>query len=257
MVARDSKFLFIIGLLFIVYNSGQAQTLIRESSRTKEIKRSWKVEWGILTGAGVSNILRPDTERMLDVPEGADTYRVMYAPRPEASLGFFGEIGKTKSIFSIQAHLSYTMRAMPKPVFYNNGDDIKEVYKSTYLNGATVGLLFCFKPVDRFKIGVGFDVTNFLITDNVENSDIGEYTNLYSSSAGLKLVFSYKVSPRVDVNVYSRVGRLTDVDVKGGNGITPDDISAGMTVGYRLFGKEIRYKVKVEEEKKVYKLDYK
>lgn len=257
MVAKNSKFLFIVGLLFIVYNSSQAQTLIRESSRTKEIKKNWTIEWGILTGMGVSNVLRPNEEPILDMPEGMSTYRVKYAPRPEAEIGFFGEIGKTKSIFSMQAHLSYTMRAMPKPVFYNYGsNDIKEVYKSTYLNGGTFGLLFCIKPVDRFKIGLGFDVTSFLITDDVENSDIGEYTNLYASSAGLKVVFSYKVSPRVDINVYSRLGRLTDGNMEMSNGFAPDDISAGMTVGYRLFGKEIRYKAKLEEEKKVYKLDY-
>lgn len=256
MVARNSKLLFVIGLLFIVYNTTQAQTLIRESSRTKEIKKSWKMEWGILTGMGVSNILRPDKEPTLSMPEGMSTYRVMYAARPEAEIGVFGEIGKTKSIFSFQAHFSYTMRAVPEPVFYNYANDIKEVYKSTYLNGGTFGILFCFKPVEKFKIGVGFDVTNFLITQDVEDSNIGEYTEFYSSSSGFKLVLSYKVSPRVDLNVYGRVGRINDFDMNMGKFPKPDDISAGMTVGYRICGKEIRYKAKIEEEKKVYKLDY-
>lgn len=257
MITRNSKWLFVIGLLFIVYGTTQAQTLIKESSRTKEMKTSWKMEWGILTGMGVSNVLKPDNEPVISMSEGINTYRVMYAARPEAEIGLFGEIGKTKSIFSFQAHFSYTMRAVPEPVFYNYSNDIKEVYKSTYLNGGTFGLLFCIKPVDKFKVGIGFDMTNFFITGDVEESNIGEYTELYSSSTGLKLVLSYKVSPRVDLNVYGRLGRINDFDMNMGKDFRPDDISAGMTIGYRLFGKEIRYKAKVEEEKKVYKLDYK
>jgi hypothetical protein len=252
MVARNSKIFVVIGLLFIVFNTTQAQTLIKESSRTKKLEKSWKIELGILTGAGVSNILRPNMEPIIDIPEGMNTYRVKYAPRPEAQLGLFTEIGKSNSIYSFQVQLSYTMRAMPKPVFYNYSNDIKEVYKSTYLNGGTAGFLFCIKPVDRFKIGVGLDFTSFLILDDVENSDIGEYTNIYRSSAGLKVVFTYKVSPRIDVNVYSRLGRIS-----GNSSMAPDDISAGMTVGYRLVGKEIKYKAKLEETKQVYKLDYK
>lgn len=252
MVARNSKILFVIGLLFIICNTMQAQTLIREKSNTKKIEKSWKIELGLLTGMGVSNILRPNTEPIIEMPEGMSTYRVKYAPRPEAQLGLFAEMGKSNSIYSFQVHLSYTMRALPKPVFYNYSNDIKEVYKSTYLNGGTAGILFCIKPVDRFKIGVGLDFTSFLIFDDVENSDIGEYTNLHRSSAGLKVVFTYKVSPRVDVNVYSRLARTA-----GGGGVAPDDISAGMTVGYRLVGKEIKYKAKLEETKQVYKLDYK
>jgi hypothetical protein len=258
MVARNSKLLFVIGFLFIVYTTTtQAQTLIKENSRTKEIETNWKMEWGILTGMGVSNVLRPDKEPTISMPEGINTYRVMYAARPEAEIGFFGEIGKTKSFFSLQAHCSYTMRAVPEPVFYNySNSNIKEVYKSTYLNGGTFGLLFCFKPVEKFKIGVGFDVTNFLITQDVEDSNIGEYTEFYSSSTGFKLVFAYKVSPRIDLNAYGRLGKLNDFDIKTGKDMRPDDISAGMTISYRLCGKEIRYKAKLEEEKKVYKLDY-
>lgn len=256
MVAKNSKLFVVIGLLFIMYSTTQAQTLIRESSNSKEIKKSWKVEWGILTGMGVSNVLQPEKEPTLSMPEGMNTYRVMYAARPEAEIGFFGEIGKTKSMFSFQAHFSYTMRAVPEPVFYNYANDIKDVYKSTYLNGATVGVLFCIKPIEKFKIGVGVDVTSFLITQDVEDSDIGEYTEFYSSSTGLKLVLSYKVSPRVDLNVYGRLGSISNFDMIKDKSLRPDDISAGMTVGYRICGKEIRYKAKIEEEKKVYKLDY-
>ena len=254
---RNSKVFFMIALLFITYNTIQAQTLIRETSNTKKNEKSWKVEWGLLTGMGVSNVLRPDVEARIALPESASTYRTMYAARPEAEIGFFGEIGKTSSIFSFQAHLSYTMRAVPEPVFYNNSSNVKEVYKSTYLNGGTIGALFCFKPVDRFKVGVGLDLTRFLILDDVVDSDIGEYTGFFKSSAGLKLVVSYQVSPRVDLNVYSRFGRLDDFDAARSNGFSPDDISVGMTVAYRLLGKEIRYKETIIEEKQVYKLNYK
>ncbi len=253
MVARNSRVLLFIGLLCMAYSMTQAQTLIRESNRTNEIEKSWKMEWGILTGVGVSNVLKPESNPTLKMPEGKGTYRVMYAARPEAQIGVFGEIGKTKSIFSFQIHFAYTMRAIPEPVFYSYNDDIKDVYKSTYLNGGTVSALFCFKPVDKFKIGIGIEATKFLVTEGVKNSDIGEYTEWYSSSTGLKLMLSYKVSPRVDINVYGRAGHISEFDKKN---LMPDDISAGMTVGYRLCGKEVRYKAKIEEEKKVYRLDY-
>lgn len=257
MLIKNSRWFVVIGLFFMIFNTIQAQTLIRETSKTKKKDKNWKVEWGILTGMGVYNVLKPDQAPNIDMPEGANTYRVMYAPRPEAQIGFFGEIGKTKSIFSFQAHLSYTMRAVPKPVFYDYSNDIKEVYKSTYLNGGTVGVLFCLKPVDRFKVGVGFDLTSFLIFEDVEKSNIGEYTAFFGSSVGLKLMLSYKVSPRVDMNVYGRLGKLDGFNSNLDKGPAPDDISAGMTLSYRLFGKEIRYKETITEEKKVYKLDYK
>lgn len=257
MVAKNSSVLFMIGLFFFIVQTTEAQTLIRERSNTKEIKKSWKMEWGILTGMGVSNVLRPDQEPKLTMPEGVNAYKVMYAPRPEAEIGIFGEIGKTKSIFSVMAHFSYTMRAVPEPVFYNQGDNVQEAYKSTYLNGATGGILFCFKPVEKFKIGIGVDMVNFMWTKAIEESNIGEYTENYTSSAGLKMMLSYKVSPRVDLNVYGRLGRINgsgfDVMEKS---MKPDEVSAGMTVAYRIGGKEIRYKAKIEEEKKVYKLDY-
>lgn len=256
MILRDSKLLFIIGLLFVVYNTTQAQkTLIRETNNTHSIDKSWKVEWGILAGVGISNVLKPNENPTLSMSEGVSTYRVMYAPRPEAEVGIFGEIGKTKSFFSIQAHFTYTMRAVPQPVFYALNQDIKEVYKSTYLNGLTGGLLFFFKPVDKFKIGVGFDATNFLITQDISDSNIGEYTELYSTAVGLKAVFSYQVSPRVDINVYGRLGKI-NVGDDFFKEMAPNDISAGMAIGYRLCGKEIHYKSKTDEEKKVYRLDY-
>lgn len=259
MVAKNSSVLFVIGLLFIICQTTEAQTLIRESSRTKEIKKSWKIEWGILTGMGVSNVLRPAEEPQLTMGEEISTYSVMYAPRPEAEFGFFGEIGKTKSFFSVMAHFSYTMRAIPEPVFYDQGSTVEEVYKSTYLNGLTGGVFFCFKPVEKFKIGVGFDMTNFMMTKEIEESNIGEYTEFYSSSMGFKVMLSYKVSPRIDLNVYGRLGRIEglDLDLAGvSKAPIPDEVSAGVTVGYRIGGKEIRYKAKIEEEKKVYKLDY-
>jgi len=76
MVTRNSKLLFVIGLLCIVYNTTQAQTLIRENSRTKEIKHNWKVEWGILTGMGVSTVPKPCKEQIIHLPEGMNSYQV-------------------------------------------------------------------------------------------------------------------------------------------------------------------------------------
>jgi len=99
-------------------------------------------------------------------------------------------------------------------------------------------------------------MTNFLITKDVQESDFGEYTELYRSSKGLKLVLSYKVSSRVDLNAYGRLGVIDGFTRNYDVTPAPDDISGGMTIGYRLFGKEVRYKAKIEEEKKVYKLDY-
>lgn len=265
---RKLKFVFVFAAVSMLTTTihAQTKTLIKESNDERTYEKKWRVEWGALTGAGVNYVFKQPNLTAVANPEGMSYTAINYAPRPEAELGFFTEVGKVGSIFSVSTEFTYTMRAVPQPVFSNNSNQVAE-YKNTYLNGATFGLLFNFKPVDKFKVGIGFDCTRFLMTKKIQESNHAKYTQAFSTPFGLKTVFSYQVSPRMDIQMYARLGKIGDCEAQNMNGgssntsamwekMKPEDISAGVRVAYRICGKELHIKKKLQGEKKVYRLNY-
>jgi len=221
-------------MLFFISNTS-AQQLISKSNK------QWKIHFGVMGGIGVSNFLQNAHTNAVDfLPEGSDQYEVMYAPRPEATIGIFSEL-ETKCKFSFQTNLAYTMRAIPKPNF---GTNAIKAYESLYMNGLTVGGIIFFKPVNKLKVGLGFDFTQFLITKDLAEGRYGNYATQYRASKNIKAVVSYSVSPRADIQVY--VAAENSLKSK----LQVDNINAGATLAYKLVGREIKL------QKEVYKIDY-
>lgn len=236
MTTMKKMFLLVV-LLSLSYGTTNAQQLIYKT------EKNWKMHFGVVGGVGISNSLENSvSNQTLFTPEGYDSYSVMYAPRPEVNLGLFSEIEKGK--FSFQTTLTYTMRSTPAPVFTLGGSDPGNTYQSLYLNGVTAGGVLFFKPVDKFKFGIGFDCSHFFIPKELKESTYGNYAEGYKSSRSLKTVVGYSVSPRMDINVYvAAVNTLTEK-------LQVDNITAGATITYKLCGTEVKIK------KEVYKLDY-
>ncbi len=248
-------------LVLIAFCSFQAEaqvqkTLIQETNKNINCEKKWKIEWGVIGSAGVSNVLKPNEPR-IESMYGSETaptsYSILYAPRPEAELGFFGEISKVNSIFSFQSRITYTMRAIPQPVFSGSSTVPAQEYKSTYLNGLTMGGTFFINPVSKFKIGLGLEATGFLITKEIADSEHGEYTESFKSVMGLRMVLGYQISPRMDMNVY---GSISNSHKENSMNYEPDNVSAGIMMLYRISGKEIHVKRTFKEKKEVYKLVY-
>lgn len=258
MIGKKSNLLFLLVFVLGTYSATQAQdkTLIYEKEGEKTIDKVWRTEFGIWGGAGVSNFFKPASNPAIAIPEEYNNYSVMYAPRPEANVGVFTEIYKPNSIVSVQLFVGYTMRAIPKPVFYTAQNEPPQEYRSTYLNGLTGGAMVFFRPgKKKFRIGVGLDATQFLIFPDVKDSEIGEYTELYKGSYGFKTVVGYQVSPRMDLNIYGRLG-MNAASFKNTENYLPTDVSAGVMMSYRLFGKEHHLKGKIQGKKEVYRLNY-
>ena len=77
MFTKNLSLLFAVGLFLFSYQSVQAQkTLMKEYNNSEEVKKSWRIEWGILTGAGVSNVLRPQENPTLEMPETMNAYEI-------------------------------------------------------------------------------------------------------------------------------------------------------------------------------------
>lgn len=235
MVIKIQKIGLLLCCMLFTLSSISAQQLIRKT------EKQWKVHFGVMGGVGVSNFLQnAHTNATEFLPEGSDQYEVMYAPRPEATIGIFSEL-ETKCKFSFQTNLAYTMRAIPKPSF---GTNAVKAYESLYMNGLTVGGIIFFKPVNKLKVGFGFDFTQFLITKELEEGRYGNYATQYRASKNIKTVVSYSVSPRADIQVY--VAAENSLKSK----MQVDNINAGATLAYKLVGREIKM------QKQVYKVDY-
>ena len=235
MVIKIQKIGLLVCCMLWMATSISAQQLISKS------EKEWKVHFGVMGGAGVSNFLQnAHTNAANFVPETANQYQVMYAPRPEATIGIFSEL-ETKCKFSFQTNLAYTMRAIPKPNF---GPNAEKAYESLYLNGLTVGGIVFFKPTSKLKVGLGFDFTDFLITKELGEGRYGNYATQYRSSKNIKTVIAYSVSPRADLQFY--VAAENSLESK----LQVDNINAGATLAYKVYGREIKM------QKQIYKVDY-
>lgn len=227
-------------LLLGTYGTTQAQQLISKS------EKSWKMHWGVTGGAGVSNFLESAVaENIQSTPEGYEAYNVMYAPRPEITVGLFTEFEPDCKFFSFRTSINYMMRSIPKPTFLTNATStVSNSYQSIYLNGFYVDGVWFFKPLENVKFGIGFDLAQFFMTKQLKEGVHADYVEKYLFYRGLKTVVSYAVNPRMDVNMYVSVGNsMTDK-------MQVDNISGGATIAYKLKGRE--YKIK----KEVYNLDY-
>lgn len=235
---KTMKKIFLLVFVFgLSYNTTQAQQLIYQC------EKNWKMHWGVTGGVGVSNFLENSISLTnVSIPESYSSYAVMYAPRPEANLGFFTEIEKGR--FSFQTTFTYQMRAMPAPVFISGNNDPGNTYQSLYMNGLSLGGVLFFKPVDKFKFGIGFDLAHFFIPKELKESNYGSIAEGYKNARSLKTVIAYNLNPRTDINVYvAAVNNLTEK-------MQVDNIAAGVTITYKLCGTEVKVK------KEVYKLDY-
>lgn len=234
-----TKTIFFTLLFLGMYGTTQAQQLISKS------EKSWKIHWGVTGGAGVSNFLQNASPQMQSTPEDMDDYTVKYAPRPEVTLGVFTEFEPECKFFSFRTGINYMMRSIPEPTFHSYlSSTVENPYQSIYLNGLYVDGILFFKPLEKVKFGLGFDLAHFFMTEQIKEGQNSEYAQNYVSYRGIKTVVSYNVNPRMDLNMYVSVGNsLTEK-------MQVDNISGGVTVAYKLKGKEFKIK------KEIYTVDY-
>jgi hypothetical protein len=236
---RIQKTIFLMFLFLGTYSTIQAQQLLSQS------EKSWKIHWGVTGGAGVSNFLQNAKPKLESIPEGFDAYTVRSAPRPEVSLGLFTELESQCKFLSFRTSINYMMRAIPEPTFHSYLSSVVEnPYQSIYLNGLYVDGIIFFKPIDKVKFGLGFDLAHFFMTKQIKEGQNGEYAQNYVSYKGLKTVIAYNINARTDLSMYVSVGNSSMEKMN------VDNISGGVTMAYKLKGRE--YKVK----KEVYKIDY-
>ena len=144
------------------YTTTQAQELVSKS------EKSWKIHWGVTGGAGVSNFLENARPQLKSMPEGLDDYTLRYAPRPEVTLGLFTELEVGK-LFSFRTSINYMMRSIPEPTFHSYlSSTVENPYKSIYLNGLYVDGILFFKPLEKVKFGLGFDLARFFMTKQLK-----------------------------------------------------------------------------------------
>ena len=227
-------------LLFLgTYTITQAQELLSKS------EKSWKIHWGVTGGAGISNFLENGRPQLQSLPEGFDNYTIRYAPRPEVTLGLFTELESQCKFLSFRTSINYMMRAIPEPTFHSYLSSIVEnPYKSIYLNGIYADGILFFKPIEKMKFGLGFDIANFFMTKKIKEGQNSEYAANYTSYFGLKTVVSYNINTRTDLSMYVSVGNSSMGEMQ------VDNISGGVTIAHKMKGRE--YKIK----KEVYKIDY-
>lgn len=227
-------------LLFLgTYATTQAQQLLSKS------EKSWKIHWGVTGGAGVSNFLQSAKPELGSLPEGFDAYTVRSAPRPEVSLGLFTELESQCKFLSFRTSINYMMRAIPEPTFHSYLSSVVEnPYKSIYLNGLYMDGVLFFKPIEKMKFGLGFDIASFFLTKQIQEGQNSEYAQNFMTYMGLKTVISYNINARTDLSMYVSAGNSSMGKMQ------IDNISGGVTMAYKLKGRE--YKIK----KEVYKIDY-
>jgi len=219
------------------YSTSSAQQLIGKSNK------NFKVHFGLTGGVGISTFLEnSNVEALPFVPEGYTSYSTMYAPRPEAQLGLFMELEGKKRV-AFQTSITYTMRSIPKPVFSATPTTDKS-YNSIYLNGLSFSGVLFIKASDKFRFGLGFEITKFFMTKKLKKGIYKDYAQQYDLFRGLKTVVAYKLNPRTELNIYGMIGNQLMKKMQ------VDNFSVGATVTYRLYGRE--YKI----QKEVYKLDY-
>ena len=221
------------------YATTQAQQLISES------EKSWKIHWGVTGGTGVSNFLENSSPKLKSLPEGFDAYTVKYAPRPEVTLGLFTEFESECKFLSFRTSINYMMRSIPEPTFQSYlSSTVQNPYQSIYLNGLYVDGVLFFKPLDKVKFGLGFDLANFFMTNQIKEGQNSEYAQSFVSYRGLKTVVSYNINARTDLNMYVSVGNSAMGEMQ------VDHISGGVTVAYKVKGREFKMK------KEIYTIDY-
>ena len=136
------------------------------------------------------------------------------------------------------------MRSTPAPVFNSSASVADNTYQSLYFNGLSLSGLWFFKPVDKFKVGLGFDYVHFFNNKLLKESNYGAYASDHMTSAGIRTELVYSKDSRTD---FALTVSAANTQMKK---IQIDNISVAATVYYKLCGKEIKIK------KEIYKLDY-
>lgn len=214
------------------------------SSTTK----TFKVHFGIETGLGVSHLLaKPYAIQPLVLSQDETTilpveqYDIMLAPRGEARFGFFTEY-EAPSGWGMKSSVGYMGKALPKPV-ENTSANIP--YNVGYLNNLTYAFSFYFKPMGKVRLGLGTEYHWAFRTGKQRRvGTVGDYWESLTTYMGLRGEVSYQVNPRTFINTYIGLGSHFAANVP------VDYISGGVTVAYRLKGKE--YEIK----KDIYRINY-
>lgn len=229
---------FICSFAIFTMQQLTAQTLVHQS------EKSWKIHFGVQGAAGLStyfNNLTNDFE--MPVPETASSFELNYAPRPEVLFGVFTEL-EFSDKFSYRTTLSYMMRAIPAPVFLNNTASAVNTYHSIYSSGLAVSGTWFFKPVQKFKVGLGYDYVHFVNEKFLKDTKYATFSNAFSASRGLRTEFVYSSNTRTEYALTVTAGNSNF------NKLQVDNLTIAATIYHRLCGKMIKVK------KEVYKLNY-
>ncbi|MDC0230759.1 hypothetical protein OAK19_02245 [Aureispira] len=234
-----NKFRLLFLILIIQSVSINAQQLVHQS------EKNWKLHFGFLGGATVASYMNNLINTEYDfLPEGKTDYEINYAPRPTVNLGVFSEVEFCEK-FSHRMTVNYTMKAIPAPIFLNSNSSTNfNNYQSIFLNGLNVSGTLIFKPINKFKIGLGLNYSHFFINKDLANSNYGSYTNTLMTCKGIHLETIYSTGPRTDIAL---VVTAANSQVRK---MQIDNIMIGVNVYHKICGKEVRIK------KEIYKIDY-
>jgi len=233
-----SKSLMLIAILVGYLQSLSAQDTRQLISSTT---KTFKVHWGIEGGISANYLFTDLIQDNYITEENSALYRISLAPRPEAQFGMFSEIEFKR--WSMRLFVGYMGKTVPKPYDVLQGEEAR--YNLAYVNNFVHNFMFYYLPTGRTRIGLGWEHHMAYMGKKRMDGDLEGYWSSLNTMGGLRAEFGYQLNPRTHVNTFVVAGRYN-----GFNSKVVDNVSAGVTVSYRLKGKE--YEIK----KDIYKLNY-
>lgn len=238
-----SKSILLFALLIGFIQQGTAQDSRQLLSSTT---KTFKIHFGIEGGVGANYLFSDLTQNMYFIEKAEDNYvaanyKMRLAPRPEAQFGLFSEIEFKR--WDLKVYTGYLGQTVPKPIRTMTASDVQ--YNLAYMHNFTANAMLYYKPSARIRVGLGLESHMGFVGEKRGNSELGEYWYGLSHFSGLRAEVGYQVNPRMHVNTYAMVGKYAAF-----TGAVVDNVSAGVTISYRLKGKE--YEIK----KDIYKINY-
>lgn len=235
------------GLLFVALLFSCTHQLIAQDSRQllSSTSKTFKVHFGIEGGIGANYLFSDRTQKtiMQGRPESSivSKHKIYLAPRPDAQFGIFSEIEFKRWDFKV--YIGYLGKTVPKPVEATTGNDAP--YNLAYINNVVTNAMAYYKPSSRLRIGLGIETHTGFIGNKKLAGDFSNYWGSFAAFMGLRAEVGYQLNPRMHLNTYATIGKYGGVD-----GVVLGNASAGVTVSYRLKGKE--YEIK----KDIYRINY-
>ncbi|MCP4439255.1 MAG: hypothetical protein GY810_09970 [Aureispira sp.] len=235
-----SKSLMLVALLLAYLHQLSAQDNKQLISSTT---KTFKAHWGIEGGVG-ANYLFNDLSKSIGIQNESSTtnYGMRLAPRVDAQFGLFSELEFKR--WGMKIYGGYLGKTVPKPIDLTGAEGLPS-YNMAYVHNFIHNFMFYFKPTTRLRIGGGLEHHMAFMGKKRMEGELQEYWDGLNLFMGLRTEVGYQLSPRAHLNTYVIVGKYSSVESS-----IVDNVSAGVTISYRLKGKE--YEIK----KDIYKINY-